>query len=369
VDKELNVLVFGESVINDAVSIVLYRACAGFIVKEMTTAAVLWAVFTFVYSFLVSLFMGIFVSLLAALTFKHGHLHNEMVECMVMFLYSYLAFELAEAPHLSGIVASLAFGLASQHYAYHNLTPDAKMLTRKLFKVGAMLSEAVIFFYVGANVFLLDTFGHPGFVIWSIVLCLAARGVNVFFCAGLCVNGVRGMQYKKQTIPMNHLLMMWHAGLRGAIAYALAVGFPSHNKDQVVAACTWVCLFTIFVLGGSTSKVLELLSIKKHDHDLHHQEEHESSLEEKLRNIPEDLRQYLPDETTKRKKLFRGLSAFDAKYIKGTFRNSLVDEEDAVSKAARALDTFDMHNNESDAAFIAHDEDGAEVLNPSFKAQ
>jgi hypothetical protein len=49
---------------------------------------------------------------------------------------------------------------------------------------------------------------------------------------------------------------MWHSGLRGAIAYALAIEFPSHNRDLIVSTTSAVVLFTVFVLGGSTARVL-----------------------------------------------------------------------------------------------------------------
>jgi NhaP-type Na+/H+ or K+/H+ antiporter len=52
------------------------------------------------------------------------------------------------------------------------------------------------------------------------------------------------------------LLQLWWAGLRGAIAYATALSFPSQHQADVVNATSWICLFTIFVMGGTTVPVL-----------------------------------------------------------------------------------------------------------------
>ena len=54
---------------------------------------------------------------------------------------------------------------------------------------------------------------------------------------------------------------MWHAGLRGAIAWALAIKFPSQNRDAIVAATTSVILFTTYVQGGTTMCFLKCMKI------------------------------------------------------------------------------------------------------------
>jgi len=56
---------------------------------------------------------------------------------------------------------------------------------------------------------------------------------------------------------------MWHAGLRGAIAYALAITFPSHHRDVIISATSFVVLFTVFVLGGSTVPMLRFLDVRR----------------------------------------------------------------------------------------------------------
>jgi hypothetical protein len=60
---------------------------------------------------------------------------------------------------------------------------------------------------------------------------------------------------------MKNQIVMFHSGLRGAIAFALALGFPSQHRKYIIDTTTWVILFTVFVMGGSTVPLLNALNI------------------------------------------------------------------------------------------------------------
>ena len=91
----------------------------------------------------------------------------------------------------------------------------------------------------------------------TLIFCLIGRACNIFpLCAlyNLCVKEQSRVSLKDQVV-------MLHAGLRGAIAFALALTFPSHNIHIVLNTTMWVILFTIFVLGGSCTSVLTVLRV------------------------------------------------------------------------------------------------------------
>jgi NhaP-type Na+/H+ or K+/H+ antiporter len=73
-DYDLYANVFGESVLNDAVAIVLYRAMVSFLSVDVTAASVAWAVFQFMLIFLLSLMIGVAIGLWSALLFKVSRL-------------------------------------------------------------------------------------------------------------------------------------------------------------------------------------------------------------------------------------------------------------------------------------------------------
>lgn len=119
VDPMLYALVFGESVLNDAVAIVLYRTLTVFQDSPVTAASVLGALGMFVGIFLGSLLIGLLLGGISALVFKRMALYrpeNALVERALMFGFPYMAYFLAEGVRVSGIVSILFCGIAMAHY-------------------------------------------------------------------------------------------------------------------------------------------------------------------------------------------------------------------------------------------------------------
>ena len=65
----------------------------------------------------------------------------------------------------------------------------------------------------------------------------------------------------KESIPRNHQIMLWWAGLRGAIAFALSVEVKGSSSMPIRTTTLVVCLFTILALGGSTKFAIDYLAI------------------------------------------------------------------------------------------------------------
>ncbi|RYY35403.1 hypothetical protein EON62_02515, partial [archaeon] len=110
---------------------------------------------------------------------------------------------------------------------------------------------------IGLNVVITLKVGeyNMDFILWTLAACLIARAAHVFPLSYFL------NMYRAEPIPFNFQLQMWYAGLRGAIAYATVLGFPSQHRDLLVNCTSWICLFTIFALGGSSATTLRLLKI------------------------------------------------------------------------------------------------------------
>uniref|UniRef100_A0A452IDU7 Sodium/hydrogen exchanger n=1 Tax=Gopherus agassizii TaxID=38772 RepID=A0A452IDU7_9SAUR len=105
VNEKLHILVFGESLLNDAVSVVLYKLFRSFC--EMSTIKTV-DVFAGIGKFFVvgigGVLVGLLFGMIAAFTTRFTK-NIRVIEPLFVFLYSYLSYLTAEMFHLSGIVA------------------------------------------------------------------------------------------------------------------------------------------------------------------------------------------------------------------------------------------------------------------------
>lgn len=107
----------------------------------------------------------------------------------------------------------------------------------------------------------------PLFIIVTIVGICAARWVAVFPLSR-SINWVIRYKAKKRgrevadELPWNHQVMLFWAGLRGAVGVALAAGMTGNNAWALKATVLVVVVLTVIIFGGTTARMLEILGIK-----------------------------------------------------------------------------------------------------------
>ncbi|CAB4054074.1 SLC9A8 [Lepeophtheirus salmonis] len=96
-------------------------------------------------------------------------------------------------------------------------------------------------------------------IVWSIMFTLIGRALNIFPLASLC------NRFRQHRITKKMMLIMWFSGLRGAIAYALALHleFNEDTRKVIVTTTLTVVLFTTMILGGGTMPLMKYLETKK----------------------------------------------------------------------------------------------------------
>ncbi|NXN69476.1 SL9A9 protein, partial [Himantopus himantopus] len=268
VDTDLYTLLFGESVLNDAVAIVLTYSISIYSPKENPNAFDAAAFFQSVGNFL-GIFAGSFAMgssyavVTALISFMHLTKFTKlcefpMLETGLFFLLSWSAFLSAEAAGLTGIVAVLFCGVTQAHYTYNNLSPDSKMRTKQLFEFMNFLAENVIFCYMGLALFTFQNhLFSPLFIFGAFVAVFVARACNIYPLSFLLNLG------RKQKIPRNFQHMMMFSGLRGAIAFALAIReTESQPKQMMFTTALLIVFFTVWVFGGGTTPMLTWLQIR-----------------------------------------------------------------------------------------------------------
>ncbi|KAH9568910.1 hypothetical protein CY35_03G103400 [Sphagnum magellanicum] len=264
-DVNLYALVFGESVLNDAVAISMYRTLMSVRKHPLADHSIITIVWSFLEIFVGSLSAGVGVALICALLFKYAGLsvHNlQNLECCLVVLFPYFSYMLAEGLGLSGIVAILFCGILMKHYTFPNLSDSAQVFTAGFFQLISSVAETFVFIYMGMDIAIKQhSWSHVGFIFFSIVFIIFARAANVFPCAYI----VNRLRPASTHIPVNHQKALWFSGLRGAMAFALALqsvhDLPEAYGETIVTATTAIVVLTVIVLGGSTSTMLEKLGV------------------------------------------------------------------------------------------------------------
>jgi len=323
----LYVIIFGESLLNDGVAIVLFDTLRTFLHDHVKNDSnIIW---NGVQHFVVVAFGSIFVGCLCGAVgtccfWAMSGCHSPLVEVLSFFCSALIPYYICDGLHWSGIVALVATGFIMDLYVIGERHDNNEDYTTKIVppsssrvnmrrrphifcKEGHMsniaknhvgfvtliiatLMETAIFAYLGLFLFSYRyhwSFSLGGLAIFS---CLASRGIMVFIFTIISNSIIKSrirtraaISSRKNTDSDSHLdkfpllivdkrmqIMIWFAGLRGAMSFALVESIPLYDrvteygsrfKPELKAMTSASVAFTIFILGGSTFYLMERLGV------------------------------------------------------------------------------------------------------------
>uniref|UniRef100_A0A452I6Z8 Sodium/hydrogen exchanger n=1 Tax=Gopherus agassizii TaxID=38772 RepID=A0A452I6Z8_9SAUR len=268
-DVDLYALLFGESVLNDAVAIVLSSSIVAYQPTGENThafdaAAFFKSVGVFLGIFSGSFMMGAVTGVVTALiSFLFTKLHCfPLLETALFFLMSWSTFLLAEACGFTGVVAVLFCGITQAHYTYNNLSVESRSRSKQLFEVLHFLAENFIFSYMGLALFTFQKhIFSPIFIIGAFIAIFLGRAAHIYPLSFFLNLG------RRHKINWNFQHMMMFSGLRGAMAFALAIRDTATYSHQMMFSTTLlIVFFTVWIIGGGTTPMLSWLNIRVGDH-------------------------------------------------------------------------------------------------------
>nr|ADK62565.1 Na+/H+ antiporter [Halostachys caspica] len=273
-------LVFGEGVVNDATSVVLFNAIQNFDLTHIDHRIALQFSGNFLYLFFASTLLGAMTGLLSAYVIKKLYFgrHSTDREVALMMLMAYLSYMLAELFYLSGILTVFFCGIVMSHYTWHNVTESSRVTTKHAFATLSFVAEIFLFLYVGMDALDIEKWrfvnDSPGIsvAVSSILLGLLMVGRAAFvFPLSFLMNFSKKSHGEKVTF--NQQIVIWWAGLmRGAVSMALAYNqFTMSGHTQLrgnaimITSTITVVLFSTMVFGLLTKPlILFLLPHPKH---------------------------------------------------------------------------------------------------------
>ncbi|KAL2205075.1 sodium/hydrogen exchanger [Sarocladium strictum] len=272
VDPKLYTIIFGESILNDAIAIVIFETAQKYKKTDATSYGLISfieATGIFLLIFFGSLMIGVIVGVATALLLKFTYVRRfPKIESCLIVLIAYATYFFSHGVHMSGIVSLLFCGITLKHYAYFNMSRRTQLTTKYLFQVMSQLSENFIFIYLGLALFTDAQQFQPPLIIITIIAVVAARWVAVFPLSK-ALNWFfryrarrRGIEPVADELPYNYQAMLFWAGLRGAVGVALAALLTGENSYALRATVLVVVVLTVIIFGGTTARMLEILEIR-----------------------------------------------------------------------------------------------------------
>uniref|UniRef100_A0A9R1SLB2 Sodium/hydrogen exchanger n=2 Tax=Cyprinus carpio TaxID=7962 RepID=A0A9R1SLB2_CYPCA len=259
VDADLYALLFGESVLNDAVAVVLSSSIIAYQPEGDNTHTFEAMAMLKSFGIFLGVFSGSFALGVATGVVTFTKLRDfPLLETALFFLMSWSTFLLAEACGFTGVVAVLFCGMTQAHYTFNNLSPESQERTKQLFELLNFLAENFIFSYMGLTLFTFKNHVfNPIFIVGAFLAVFLGRAANIYPLSFLLNLG------RKHKISPNFQHMMMFAGLRGAMTFALSIRDTATYARQMMFSTTLlVVFFTVWICGGGTTQMLSCQKIR-----------------------------------------------------------------------------------------------------------
>uniref|UniRef100_A0A3Q3FS02 Sodium/hydrogen exchanger n=1 Tax=Labrus bergylta TaxID=56723 RepID=A0A3Q3FS02_9LABR len=263
VNEVLFILVFGESLLNDGVTVVLFNVFEAFVSlggSQIDAVEIIKGIISFfVVAFggsLVGFVFGLLISLVTRCT-----KNIQIIEAGFVFVLGYLSYLTAEMLSLSAILAIVFCGMCCQKYINANMDERSVTTVRFVMKLLANGSETIIFVFLGISAIDKGIWvWNTGFILLTLFFIFVYRFIGVFFLTWIL--------NKFRLVPIEFIdqVIMGYGGLRGAVAYGLATLLDEEKiKEKNLMVCTTliVVYFTVIIQGITMKPLVNWLKVKK----------------------------------------------------------------------------------------------------------
>jgi Na+/H+ antiporter len=259
VPRRIVVVIEGESLVNDASALVLYRVA---VVAAVSGSFSFWdASLRFAASVVGGVAVGLAVGLLVAAV--RIRLHNIPAEIAISLLTGYLAYIPAQALHVSGVLAAVTVGVYMGWRSPELSTPAMRMQGSAVWETLVFLVNALLFALVGMQLRpILDALGtrsNAGLVGDAVLVVATVILVRMVWVLGIG----RAPRWQESAA------IGW-MGMRGAVSLAAALalplttdaGAPFAGRELIIFLAFAVILGTLVLQGLTLPAVIRLLGLE-----------------------------------------------------------------------------------------------------------
>ncbi len=261
VQRALYILIFGESLLNDGVTVVIFDTLEKIAFTTVKPSTYGFAVLSFIPIAFGGSLIGIIYGLFSSIACKYASELSGILQPTLILTTAYMAFLNAQLFHWSGILALIACGLTQKRYAFFNLFEESRLTVEYGIGVLASISEAIIFLILGIKLLDKNVEWDWHLNLLTLLFCIVCRLIYTFLL-GYCVN--RNRLHK---LSNRHMIMIWYGGLRGAVSFAMAASLHEESINQrYMGATLFVILTTVAAMGVTIQPLVHYFQFLEKPH-------------------------------------------------------------------------------------------------------
>ena len=290
----------GESLLNDATALTIYRAALA-AAAAAATVSVVGSLASFVFVALGGILIGLVVGWVTS--WVRIRLTDTPVEITVSLITPYAAYLPAELLGVSGVLAAVTAGLFLGRRSSRIMGSEARLAGRAVWESLVFLLTGVVFLAIGFQISSIargmDRTTLLQLTAVGVVVSLALIAVRAVWVFSL---GLRDLLAKDQRrIRLRESIVLSWAGMRGVVSLAAALAIPISlpgnalpARDAIIIITFTVILVTLVGQGLTLPLVIRAVGLGS-DADGGHEESHarQELIEEALRRI-DDLEKKWP---------------------------------------------------------------------------
>lgn len=254
VSKRLTVIMEGESLLNDGVSVVLFN------ISAFTLASILAAgplgIASGLMEFIRVILGGTVIGLSMGFIFSNlGKMFDDYpLEIAFSVLLFYGSYFISESIHVSGVIAVVTAGLVLGNYGTKiGMSPTVRLSVTVFWDTLTLVANSLVFILTGIELATINIFNHFSQLSLAIIIVIIGRSAAVYLSTIFT-----------EIHPKWKHILNW-GGLKGALSLALALSLPYDfpGREMLLVITFGVVFFSLVVQGLTVSPLIRMLNLQK----------------------------------------------------------------------------------------------------------